>query len=154
MVAPLFYYLLGGLPLALVYRFVNTADAMLGYHTPELEWLGKVPARMDDVLNLIPARLTAMLLALAAPLTGGSLKRSLRSIRRDAHQTLSPNAGYPMSAMAGALDVELAKVGCYRLGEGGRKPNIQDLRKARHIIFGTAGLVLALVLLYSAEKVE
>ncbi len=54
LIAPLFYYMLGGLPLALVYRFANTADAMLGYHTPEFEWLGKIPARLDDLLNLLP----------------------------------------------------------------------------------------------------
>lgn len=149
-VAPLFYYYLGGLPLAMFYRFANTADAMLGYHTPELEWQGKIPARTDDLLNLLPARLTALLLALAAPLAGGSCKGSLRSILQDAHRTSSPNAGYPMSAMAGALGVELEKVGSYRLGAGGRKPNHLDIPRAQRIALGAAGLALALWLLCSA----
>jgi adenosylcobinamide-phosphate synthase len=149
-VAPLFYYYVGGLPLAMFYRFANTADAMLGYRTPELEWQGKIPARTDDLLNLLPARLTALMIAFASPLAGGSVKGSLRSIFRDAHRTSSPNAGYPMSAMAGALGVELEKVGSYRLGTGGRKPNPVDIHRAQRIALGAAALALALLLLCPA----
>jgi adenosylcobinamide-phosphate synthase len=115
-VAPLLYYALGGLPAALVYRFINTADAMLGYRDPAHEWLGKIPARLDDLANLLPARMTAGLLTLAAGLAGEDLAGAWRVWRRDAGKTASPNAGHPMSAMAGALGVELEKAGHYQLG--------------------------------------
>ena len=98
---------LGGLPAALAYRFVNTADAMLGYRDPTHEWLGKAPARLDDLANLIPARLSAALIVLAAALVGEDPMVAWQVWRRDARETASPNAGHPMSAMAGALDVEL-----------------------------------------------
>lgn len=152
-IAPLLFYLIGGLPLAIFYRFANTADAMLGYRTPQLEWLGKIPARLDDLLNLLPARLTALMIAFASPIAGGSVKRSLRSIQRDARRTQSPNAGYPMSAVAGALGVELEKVGSYRLGRGSRKPDPQDIQRAQRIALGAAGLALALLLLWPAETI-
>lgn len=147
LVAPLFYYALGGLPLAFAYRFTNTADAMLGYHTGELEWLGKIPARLDDLLNLLPARLTGLLLALAAPVAGGRAARAFHFINRDAGKTASPNAGYPMSAMAGALDVELEKIGHYRLGEGSRRPQPADIRRSRKMLLATAGISTAILVI-------
>ena len=110
-VAPLFYYSLGGLSGALAYRLINTADSVLGYRDADREWLGKVPARLDDLANLIPARLTALLIILAAPFAGGHRSQALRTWWRDARQTASPNAGHPMSAAAGALGVELEKLG-------------------------------------------
>jgi adenosylcobinamide-phosphate synthase len=145
-VAPLFYYALGGLPLALVYRFVNTADSMLGYHSEELEWLGKAAARTDDLLNLAPARLSGALIAAAAPLIGSDPAAAWRVMRRDARRTQSPNAGYPMSAMAGALGVELEKLDHYRLGDGGRKPTAEDLCRARRTLWVAAGLAALLFL--------
>ncbi len=129
-IAPLFYYGLGGLPAALAYRFVNTADAMLGYRDDVHEWLGKGPARADDVLNLVPARLTALALVVAAWLRGENARGAWRVWRRDAGQTSSPNAGHPMSAMAGALGVELEKVGHYRLGRESPPPHPQDIERA------------------------
>ncbi len=140
LVAPLLYYALGGLPAALAYRFVNTADAMLGYRDPHREWLGKVPARLDDLANLLPARLTALLLVGAAALAGEDARGAWRTWRRDARQTASPNAGHPMSAMAGALGVELEKVGHYRLGEGLARPQPKDIRRALRLV----GLVAVL----------
>ncbi len=139
--APLIYYAFGGLPAALAYRFANTADAMLGYHSPELEWLGKAAARLDDLLNLLPARLTALLFAAAAHIAGGSGIDALETIRRDAGTTDSPNAGYPMSSMAGALGVELEKRGHYRLGAGSRRPVTADVRRARGLLLAAAGLL-------------
>ncbi len=144
LIAPLFYYTLGGLPLALVYRFANTADAMLGYHTAEFEWLGKVPARLDDLLNLLPARLTGWLIVLASLLTSGNIQRAKLTMHQDAANTSSPNAGYPMSSMAGALGVELEKPGHYRLGSGGRKPTGADIQPARQILFVIAGIATGL----------
>jgi len=130
-VAPLFFYALGGLPLALLYRFVNTADAMLGYRDKSREWVGKFPARFDDVLNYIPARLTGIMIVLAA---GKKFSSAWRTLRRDARLTESPNAGYPMSAIAGALEIELEKTGVYSLGKGFSLPSVQDIHSARILI--------------------
>lgn len=129
-IAPLVYYVAGGLPAALAYRFINTADAMLGYRDPRHEWLGKAAARLDDLVNLVPARLTALLLVGAAAGVGANGVGAWRIWRRDHARTASPNAGHPMSAMAGALDVELEKVGHYRLGNGRRRPLADDIGRA------------------------
>jgi adenosylcobinamide-phosphate synthase len=139
-VAPLLAFRAGGLPAAYLHRFTNTADAMLGYRTPELEWFGKAPARADDLLNWVPARVSALLVSLAAPLGGGSPRAALRTAARDASLTASPNAGWPMAAMAGALGVRLDKRGAYRLNESGRAPGVDDIGRARFIVAG-AGLL-------------
>jgi len=136
-VAPLFFFALGGLPAAFAYRFINTADSMLGYHDQEREWLGKVPARLDDLLNFIPARLAGLFIVLSAPFCGASLSRAWKIVWRDSSQTASPNAGIPMSAMAGALGVELEKINHYSLGKGLRLPTVADLVRARAILFIT-----------------
>ena len=117
-VAPALMYLAFGLPGAMVYRTVNTADAMIGYRDGALEHFGKLAARADDVLNLIPARISALAIVLAAALTGTSSRCALAVLWRDRHRTASPNAGWTMSAMAGALQVRLTKRGAYTLGEG------------------------------------
>jgi adenosylcobinamide-phosphate synthase len=135
-VAPLFFFALGGLPAAFAYRFINTADSMLGYRDAEREWLGKFPARLDDVLNFIPARLAGLFIMLAAP----DKLQAWKIARRDSSQTASPNAGIPMSAMAGALGVELEKIEHYKLGKGLRHPEIADLIRARHILFSAMAL--------------
>src|SRR5262245_41899095 len=133
-IAPLLFYALGGLPAAMAYRFINTADAMLGYRDPEREWLGKVPARLDDLVNLVPARLTAGCILLATRLLGGPTQRAWAVWRRDARQTASPNAGRPMSVMAGALGVELEKIGHYCLGAGHALPAAQDIPAAIRLL--------------------
>jgi len=133
-IAPLFFFALGGLPAAFAYRFINTADSMLGYHDEEREWLGKVPARLDDLLNFIPARLAGLFIVLSAPFCGASLSQAWKIMWRDSSQTSSPNAGIPMSAMAGALGVELEKIGHYALGKGLCLPASADLARARRIL--------------------
>jgi len=115
-VAPLFYFLLFGIPGAIAYRVVNTLDAMVGYHE-KYEYLGKFASKLDDVLNFIPARLTALLLVLASFLSGRSGRTSWQVAISEHSKTESPNAGWTMAAVAGALDVQLEKVGHYRLGE-------------------------------------
>lgn len=150
-IAPLFYYALGGLPAALAYRFCNTADSMLGYRDPEHEWLGKVPARLDDAANLIPARLTALLFVLAS-LLGADARRAWRVWRRDRHRTASPNAGHAMSAMAGALGVELEKADHYRLGQGQRAAAAADVGRSAQLMRTAtslgAGLLIGLPFLF------
>ena len=114
-VAPLFFFLLFGVPGALAYRCVSTLDSMIGYHG-EYEYLGKFPSRLDDGLNYIPARLTALLIVLAAFFSGRGGRRAWRVALADHRRTESPNAGWPMAAAAGALNVQLEKVGQYKLG--------------------------------------
>jgi adenosylcobinamide-phosphate synthase len=114
-VAPLFYFLLLGVPGAIAYRAVNTLDAMIGYHG-KYEYLGKFASKLDDVLNFIPARLTALLIVLAAFLTGKNTAASRQAMLGDHSKTESVNAGWPMAAVAGALNVQLEKVGHYKLG--------------------------------------
>ena len=115
-VAPLLLYVVAGVPGALFYRMANTLDARIGYRG-RYEWLGKPAARLDDLLNLVPARLTAALLLAAGALRGRDVRRALRVWRRDARRTASPNAGHPMAVMAGLLGVALEKPGAYRLGD-------------------------------------
>ena len=132
-IAPWLAARLGGLPAAYAYRFINTADAMLGYRTPELEWLGKPAARLDDLVNLVPARLTALLLVAAAPAGRGSSVDAATVMWRDHALTPSPNGGWPMAAMAGALDCRISKVGVYALNAAAPAPAATDIRRARRI---------------------
>jgi adenosylcobinamide-phosphate synthase len=117
-VAPLFWYALLGLPGAAVYRFANTADAMWGYRG-RWEWAGKFAARSDDVLNWVPARLTALALLLAGP----SRARPLRRLPREAAHTASPNSGWPMAALALALSVQMRKPHTYTLNGSAPSPD-------------------------------
>lgn len=150
LVAPLFWYAVAGLPGALAYRAANTLDAMVGYRGPT-EWTGKAAARLDDLLNLLPARLAALLLlAVGAAARGASAARGLRVLARDRRRTASPNAGWPMAALAGLLGVRLEKPGHYVLGGEGRPCGAADLRRAVRLARGTmllaAGLLLAALL--------
>ncbi|HEY0297077.1 MAG TPA: adenosylcobinamide-phosphate synthase CbiB [Bordetella sp.] len=127
-VAPVFWFVLLGLPGAAVYRYANTADAMWGYlgmrGGRDWTWAGKWAARADDALSWLPARITAALLALAA---GGMPARRLR---REAGRTPSPNSGWPMAAMALALGVHLRKPGVYVLNQDGADPQHADTARA------------------------
>ncbi len=137
-VAPLFCYAAGGLPLALAYRAVNTADAMIGYRG-RYEHLGKASARVDDVLGYLPARSSAAALAAASPLVGLDARRAISVGVRDHRRTASPNAGWTMATAAGALGVWLEKVGHYRLGDG-RPPSAADVARARRLVLVAAGI--------------
>lgn len=151
LVAPLLYYTLFGLPGAFAYRYANTADSMLGYRDAEREWLGKIPARLDDLLNYIPSRLTAGLFILLHWLGGEDALDPLSIWQRDCRKTQSPNAGHPMSAGAGVLGVELEKIDHYTLGERQRAPRAQDIARSvrlmRTTAFAAAGLFAILSIL-------
>lgn len=144
-VAPLFYYTLLGLPGAAAYRLYNTFDSMIGYRG-KYEYLGKAAARLDDLLNLIPARLTALLIIGLAPFYGGDMKCAWRTWRTDAGKTASPNAGHPMAAAAGALRVQLEKTGHYSLGQPLEPITPVVMKKAERMVwlvgFCAAGLVV------------
>jgi adenosylcobinamide-phosphate synthase len=124
-VAPLFWFCLGGLPGAALYRFANTADAMYGLRG-RWEWAGKWAARADDVLSCVPARLTALLLAIVAPRWPGGLSR-------EARRTASPNGGWPMGMLALALDVRLSRPGYYVLHAEGHCAGPHDISRGLRI---------------------
>lgn len=107
-VAPVFWFVALGLPGLLLYKLINTADSMIGHRNDRYKDFGWAAARCDDLLNLIPARLTAVLLTLAAALTGRSWRQVWHITRRDAPRHRSPNAGWPEAAMGGALGLALA----------------------------------------------
>lgn len=146
-VAPVFWFVLLGLPGAALYRFANTADAMWGYRGERegrvWEWAGKFAAHADDVLSWLPARITALLIALARRGIAWS------PLRAEAGRTASPNSGWPMAAMALALDVRLGKPGAYVLNAAARVPAPADGLQAQVLasravtwLLGLASLVM------------
>ncbi len=142
-VAPLFYYIIFGVPGALAFRAVSTFDSMIGYRG-RYEYLGKFPSRLDDVLNYIPARLTALLIVLAAAISRGNAGKAWRAAMKDHGRTESPNAGWPMAAAAGALDVQMEKVGHYKLGVR-NKPMTLETIDASGRLSGVAAIVFVLM---------
>ncbi len=152
-VAPLFFYVLLGVPGAVAYRAVNTLDAMLGYHG-RYEYLGKASARLDDVLNFVPARLTALLLLLGGIFERADVLRGAAIWRRDARNTESPNAGRPMAAMAGLLGVRLEKAGHYGLGDAVQPLTSAQIERAWRIVLwaGALALLLATATLFLREQ--
>lgn len=112
-ISPLFYALLGGAPLAMAYRAVNTLDSMVGYKNDKYRDLGWASARLDDVANYIPARITALLLTVCAWMLRLDWRRCLQMVKRDARLHPSPNSGYPESAVAGALGIRLGGENVY-----------------------------------------
>jgi adenosylcobinamide-phosphate synthase len=144
-VAPLLYYAIFGVPGAIAYRAINTLDAMIGYRG-RYEWLGKFAARLDDVANWIPARLTAALLLTGGAIVRADVRGGWRVMRRDGGKTPSPNAGWPMAAMAGMLGVVLEKQGVYRLGDGDGPRTPELIGRAWRIVTIAAAMMVALTM--------
>ncbi|MEU0520819.1 cobalamin biosynthesis protein [Streptosporangium sp. NPDC006007] len=152
-VAPLFWGAVAGVPGLLAYRAINTLDAMVGHHSPRYERFGWAAARLDDVVNVVPARITGLLAVLGAPVVEGSARRAAAVLRGDGHRHPSPNAGRCEAAFAGALDVTLGGVNVYgdrvehrpEMGDG-RKPETADIRRsvrlARAVGVAAAGLAV------------
>lgn len=113
-VSPLFYAAIGGAPLAMAYRAVNTLDSMVGYKNEKYLHLGWASARLDDGANYLPARLTAFLLVMASYLTRTDYRRAWKTIRRDARKHPSPNSGFPEAGVAGALGIQLGGLNYYK----------------------------------------
>lgn len=150
-VAPLFYLFLGGPVLAVIFKAASTLDSMVGYKTDRYRELGWASARLDDLLNLIPARLTGLLMVLAALPLRLSPRRALKIMLRDARKPSSPNAGWPEAATAGALGVQLGGPAVY-FGEKVDKPTLGDpdvpvtidsYRAAVRLMYGSSLLALA-----------
>lgn len=147
--SPLFFYIILGLPGALAYKAVNTLDSMVGYRNREFFDLGWASARLDDILNWIPARLSLIFIA-AGAVFAGSPVNAIRTCLKDRGQTPSPNSGWPMASAAGALGVRLEKQGHYVLGGNFSLPLAEDIARANKLV-GMASLLLfmsATVVLY------
>ena len=157
-IAPLIYMLLGGAPLALTYKAINTMDSMLGYKNEKYLYFGRAAAKLDDVANYIPSRIAALLWVAAAALTGNSGKGAWQIWRRDHRNHASPNSAQTESACAGALGVQLAGP-AYYFGEYYAKPYIgdakraieaEDILRANKMMYAASILALALGLLLRA----
>ena len=149
-IGPWLAFALFGLPGAVAYRAINTLDSMIGYHG-RYEYLGKASAKFDDLVNLIPSRLAGFLLVLASlVLPDQKASSAWRTMLRDHGKTESPNAGWTMSGMAGALGVELEKTDHYRLGDSTRQVEPEDItRTVRSMYFvAGSGLLAALGITY------
>jgi adenosylcobinamide-phosphate synthase len=161
-VAPAFWMTVGGLPGAAIYKAINTADSMIGHRTPRHAAFGWAAARLDDVVNWLPARLAALLIVAAAAITpGASAAPAWRAVRRDAARHRSPNAGYPEAAMAGALGLKLAGPRHYGgmlvedavMGEGRREADAADIRAALTLYRRADAILIALVGLFAAALI-
>jgi len=149
-IAPLFYALMGGPPLAMAYKAVNTLDSMIGYQDERYLYFGRVAARLDDLANYLPARLTALLLMFAGALLGYPWRRAWRTVLADARRGPSPNSGFPEAAMAGLLGVRLGGPNCYRgvpslrpfLGEEFPVPRVGDIDEAVRLVYLAAWMGL------------
>jgi adenosylcobinamide-phosphate synthase len=154
-VAPVFWFVLFGLPGLMVYKTVNTLDSMVGYRSDRYRDFGWASARLDDVLNLIPARLSGLLIAVAALLVpGAKAQGALATMWRDHARHRSPNSGWPEAAMAGALALALAGPRVYPgqppegewIGDGRSEATPGDIRAALRIFVGACSILASMVL--------
>lgn len=143
-ISPIFYYMIFGIVLLIInkelfilllfipiiYRISNTMDAMVGYTTDELKYIGFLPAKIDDVLNYIPSRLAGLFVVLASYLLGLNYRNSYLMYRRDSRKCPSPNSGFTMATFAGAIDIQLVKKDTYILGDSNRSIEVDDISKA------------------------
>ena len=150
-IAPLLYMLIGGAPLALTYKAINTMDSMLGYKNEKYLYFGRVPAKLDDVANYIPSRLAGLLWVAAAAFTHNDAKGAWKIWRRDRRRHASPNSAQTESACAGALGVQLAGP-AYYFGEYYAKPTIgdalrpiepEDILRANQMMYVASSFALA-----------
>lgn len=156
-VAPLFYMIIGGASLGMLYKAVNTLDSMIGYKNKRYEYFGKVAARLDDILNIVPARITGFLYVAASFLSGFNYKNAYKILLRDRWNHSSPNSGYPESAAAGALEIQLGGPASYfgemvdkqYIGDDIKSPNMEDIPKVCMLM--TIVSVLSLILLILAK---
>jgi adenosylcobinamide-phosphate synthase len=144
--APFFFFAFFGVPGAFAYRVINTLDSMVGYKNAEFKNIGWFSAKMDTITNYIPARVTAYLIVAAAFILHENWRESYRILQRDKHKTASPNAGYTISSMAGALNIQLEKQGYYTLGDD-HGISHENIPKALQVMTVTAALFGLVVVL-------
>ena len=141
---PLFYYGLFGLPGAFVYRIVNTADSMIGYKNSIFKNIGWFGAKSDTILNYVPSRLTGIMMVVAAMILKQNWRDCYRIMVRDGKKTESPNAGYPMAALAGALGTTFEKIDHYNLGDVGNELTEEHVYSAIHMMKLTSILFMVI----------
>ncbi|MBT5201314.1 MAG: cobalamin biosynthesis protein [Thaumarchaeota archaeon] len=139
---PMFYFAIFGLPGAFVYRVVNTADSMIGYKTNIFKNVGWFAATCDTILNYIPSRLTGLLMIISAAILQNNWKGSYKIMFRDGKKTESPNAGYPMAALAGALETKFEKLNHYSLG------NVDTTLTKKHVLSAITMMKLTSILFF------
>lgn len=144
--APIFYALILWVPGAIFYRVVNTLDAMIGYKKPDTLEIGWFPARLDDLLNYLPARITGLIMVLGALILGMDWRNSYRIMKRDARKPESPNSGFSMAAAAGALGIKLKKIGYYEIGDDLNDLTIDKISEV--ILLSKVTILLFLILSY------
>lgn len=156
-IAPLFYGLIGGPALALAYKAVNTLDSMIGYKDERYINLGWAAARLDDLANYLPARISALFFLSLAPFTSGGLTGVWKTLRRDARKHPSPNSGFPEAAVAGALGIQLGGLNYYRgipslralIGEKKRSLELKDINRSLLLMALVSSEMLMLGILLS-----
>ena len=144
-IAPMLYMAIGGIPLMFLYKGINTMDSMLGYKNDKYLYFGRCAARLDDVANYIPARISGWLMALSTVFVGMDTKNAVKIYRRDRRNHASPNSAQTEAAMAGALDVQLAGNAYYfgklyekpTIGDPIRPVKIEDIPKANKLLYAT-----------------
>ncbi|AVP64530.1 cobalamin biosynthesis protein [Clostridium botulinum] len=151
-IAPLFYAMIGGAPLAMMYKGINTMDSMLGYLNDEYKYIGFFPAKVDDVFNFVPARLTGILMCISAPIVGGNPFKSFKIMIRDRKNHKSPNCAYPEGATAAALKIQLGGTNVY-FGQVVEKPTIGDkikelapihIKESIKLMYASEGLMIVM----------
>ena len=153
-VAPLLFLAIGGAPLGLAYKAINTMDSMIGYKTPRYLFFGRAAAKLDDAANFVPARLTALLMILCCAAPGFSMRGAFRVWRRDRFHQPSPNAGQAEAACAGGLGVQLGGPARYfgvavekkTIGDALRPITPEEIRRANVLLYGTSLLAAILLL--------
>lgn len=154
-IAPMIYIAIGGVPLGFLYKAVNTLDSMVGYKNERYMFFGRASAKLDDILNFVPARVTALLLILSSALLGFDHKGAWRIWKRDRLKHLSPNSGNPEAAVAGALGIELGGDAYYfgelhkkaTLGDSVRTPETEDIKRATKLMLLSSMLCLIILVI-------
>lgn len=154
--APLLYMLIGGAPLALTYKAINTMDSMVGYKNDKYLYFGRAAAKLDDVANYIPSRIAALLWIVVSPLAGGNISNAWKIWRRDRRNHSSPNSAQTESACAGSLGIQLAGPACYfgkrlekpYIGDAVREIELEDILRSNRIMIvaSVVGVVVGLAI--------
>ena len=158
-IAPMFFVVIGGAPLGWYYKSVNTLDSMVGYKNDKFNYYGYCSAKWDDVLNYIPARLTAIFILMAGFVLRFNLRNGIAMLKRDKNNHASPNSAYPESAAAGLLDIQLGGKASYfgevslkpTMGDANKKLEVNDLYKIKQLLYTTS--VIGLFVLLSIKSI-
>ena len=155
-IAPLIFLAIGGVPLGMVYKAINTLDSMVGYKNEKFIYFGKFSARLDDVVNFIPARFSAMLMIISSFIAKLNFKNAIKIYIRDRYNHLSPNSAHTEAVCAGALEIQLGGTSTYKgkvvekktIGYNIRKANIEDILLANKLMY-ISTIIFIIILLFN-----